>query len=47
MVFATGGAFTPRALEFLDAVPNRRLEKPFDRTALDALIRERLTGPPA
>jgi signal transduction histidine kinase len=29
IVFLTGGAFTPRALEFLQSVPNARIEKPF------------------
>jgi signal transduction histidine kinase len=30
MIFLTGGAFTERAREFLDRVPNRRIEKPFE-----------------
>ena len=34
MVFLTGGAFTPAARAFLAAVPNLRLEKPFDTRAL-------------
>ncbi|MEX1113361.1 MAG: response regulator [Patescibacteria group bacterium] len=29
IIFVTGGAFTDRAREFLDAVPNPRLDKPF------------------
>lgn len=29
IIFMTGGAFTDRAREFLDAVPNPRLDKPF------------------
>jgi PAS domain S-box-containing protein len=37
-VFMTGGAFTPRATEFLARVKNRRLEKPFDRSALRAAV---------
>ncbi|MES1206148.1 MAG: PAS domain S-box protein [Pseudomonadota bacterium] len=37
-VFMTGGAFTPRALEFLTNVSNPRLEKPFDVAALRAVI---------
>lgn len=37
-VFMTGGAFTPRAIEFLARVKNRRLEKPFDSAALRAVI---------
>jgi CheY-like chemotaxis protein len=38
LVFMTGGAFTSRAREFLDQVPNARLEKPIDFGALRALI---------
>jgi len=30
LVFMTGGAFTPRAREFLDSVSNPRVDKPFD-----------------
>jgi hypothetical protein len=37
-VFLTGGAFTPRAREFLDRLPGRHLEKPFDRDAMLALV---------
>ncbi len=40
MVFMTGGAYTASAQRFLDAVPNRRLEKPFKPEALEALIDE-------
>jgi signal transduction histidine kinase len=36
MIFATGGAFTPRAREFVDRVPNAFLDKPF--TANDLRI---------
>ncbi|NOY24669.1 MAG: PAS domain S-box protein [Oligoflexia bacterium] len=39
MVFLTGGAFTPRAREFLDAVDNPRIDKPFDMKNLRALAR--------
>jgi CheY-like chemotaxis protein len=38
MVFFTGGAFTPRAREFLESVQNHRLEKPIDGMELRALI---------
>jgi signal transduction histidine kinase len=38
MVFLTGGAFTTHAREFLDRVPNQRLEKPFDSVELRSLI---------
>lgn len=39
MIFMTGGAFTTRSAGFLEVVPNQRLEKPLDRTALRAAIR--------
>jgi signal transduction histidine kinase/CheY-like chemotaxis protein len=39
VVFVTGGAFTPAAREYLEAVPNPRLEKPFDARTLRAAIR--------
>jgi two-component system cell cycle sensor histidine kinase/response regulator CckA len=37
-VFMTGGAFTDRASEFLAHVPNDRIDKPFNRAALKALL---------
>jgi signal transduction histidine kinase/FixJ family two-component response regulator len=40
VVFMTGGAFTPRARAFLQAVPNRCVEKPVDLETIDELIRE-------
>jgi DNA-binding response OmpR family regulator len=40
MIFLTGGAFTPRAMEFLAAVPNPRLDKPFEADQLRLLVRE-------
>jgi len=40
VVFMTGGAFTPRARAFLQAVPNRCIEKPLDLETIDDLIRE-------
>ncbi len=40
MVFMTGGAYTTGAQQFLERVPNRRLEKPFRPEALEALIAE-------
>jgi PAS domain S-box-containing protein len=42
IVFVTGGAFTIAAREFLDVVPNRRLEKPFDLRTLRELVSELL-----
>jgi PAS domain S-box-containing protein len=38
ILFLTGGAFTVKAREFLDHVPNPRLEKPFDVLALRAMV---------
>jgi hypothetical protein len=38
MVFITGGAFTPAANEFLERVPNERLDKPFEPAAVRALV---------
>ncbi len=40
MVFMTGGAFTPRAAEFLTTVSNPRLEKPFDLNQVRQLVRK-------
>jgi len=44
MIFLTGGAFTPRAREFLSRVSNPKLEKPFDPQGLRNLVREALTS---
>jgi CheY-like chemotaxis protein len=38
MIFGTGGAFTKAAREFLDRVPNPRIEKPIEATNLLAMI---------
>jgi signal transduction histidine kinase len=38
MVFLTGGAFTPIAREFLDAVPNPRIDKPVEMRNLLAVV---------
>ena len=43
IVFVSGGAFTPRAREFLERVPNARVEKPIDFQNLRVLLRN-LTG---
>ncbi len=40
MVFMTGGAFTPRAREFLDRVSNPQVEKPFDPLKLRAMVKD-------
>jgi CheY-like chemotaxis protein len=42
MVFVTGGAFTPRAREFLAEMASRCIEKPFDTAALRAAVAERI-----
>ncbi len=42
MLFLTGGAFTTSAREFLERVPNPRLEKPFNAAELRALVRTQL-----
>jgi signal transduction histidine kinase len=42
MVFLTGGAFTPRAREFLDQITNPRIEKPFEIDALRAIVNDRV-----
>jgi PAS domain S-box-containing protein len=39
MLFMTGGAFTERARAFLETVPNRFLEKPFDLAQLESAVR--------
>ena len=39
IVFVSGGAFTPRAREFLERVPNARVEKPVDMQNLRLLLR--------
>jgi hypothetical protein len=49
VIFITGGAFTPRAAEFLNKVENIRVEKPFDAKRLRALVSDRInktTGRP-
>ncbi|MFY0569628.1 ATP-binding protein [Archangium lansingense] len=40
VIFLTGGAFTAQAKTFLEKVPNRRVEKPFNARALLAVARE-------
>jgi PAS domain S-box-containing protein len=42
MIFMTGGAFTPKAREFLSEVPKEHLEKPFDPANLRAIVRRHL-----
>jgi signal transduction histidine kinase len=38
IVFMSGGVFTPAARAFMERVPNRRLDKPFDRVTLVRLV---------
>jgi signal transduction histidine kinase len=45
VVFVTGGAFTPRAREFLDRVDNPRLDKPVDVARLREVIDQIAEGP--
>jgi len=42
IVFMTGGAFTPKARNFLETVTNERLEKPFDMNTLKNLVQDHL-----
>ncbi len=42
MIFVTGGAFSPRAAEFLAATRNPILEKPFEPAVLRALVTTQL-----
>jgi hypothetical protein len=39
MVFVTGGAFTEAAEDFLERVDVRRMDKPFEPRALQAVVR--------
>jgi signal transduction histidine kinase/CheY-like chemotaxis protein len=40
VVFITGGAFTPKAREYLEKVDNLRLEKPFDLLSFEKMVAE-------
>ncbi len=44
IVFVTGGAFTDAARDFLDRVPNARLDKPFVADEVRALVAERIAS---
>ena len=44
MVFMSAGAFTPRARAFLEQSTNPRVEKPFDRKELLALVAAMVDG---
>ena len=41
-VFMTGGTFNPRARDFLDQIPNERLDKPFDLQTVRNLAKSRV-----
>ncbi len=43
VVFVTGGAFTDAARQFLERVPNARIEKPFAPEEIRALVADRLS----
>ncbi|HMI86503.1 MAG TPA: response regulator [Polyangiaceae bacterium] len=43
-VFMTGGTFSPRTRDFLDQVPNERLDKPFDLQTVRNLARSRVVN---
>lgn len=47
MVFVTGGAFTPHARQFLDAVANARVEKPFTATTIRRVLQDLVDRQPA
>jgi len=38
VIFLSGGAFTPRAREFFESVPNQRIDKPIDAAKLRSLV---------
>ena len=42
MIFLTGGAFTSKAREFLENLPNLRIDKPFDPNELRDVVNQRL-----
>jgi len=44
VIFLSGGAFTPRASEYLARVENTRLDKPVDRNELVRLAHQRITA---
>jgi PAS domain S-box-containing protein len=43
ILFVTGGAITAEVREFLDAVPNPRIDKPCDAATLRSIVHEMLT----
>jgi PAS domain S-box-containing protein len=46
-IFVSGGAFTTNAREFLETVPNPKLEKPFNEPALRQIVQELVSRGPS
>jgi two-component system cell cycle sensor histidine kinase/response regulator CckA len=46
-VFVSGGAFTANAREFLEAIPNAKLEKPFDEPTLRQIVQDLVSRRPS
>jgi CheY-like chemotaxis protein len=46
-VFVSGGAFTANAREFLETIPNAKLEKPFDEPTLRQIIQDLVSRRPS
>jgi two-component system cell cycle sensor histidine kinase/response regulator CckA len=44
IVFMTGGAFTPRARQFLSSIPNVCVDKPLSIRSVEEVVREMVTG---
>jgi two-component system cell cycle sensor histidine kinase/response regulator CckA len=44
VVFMSGGAFTPKAVEFVASVSNRCLEKPFSAETLRGVVQQTISG---
>ena len=44
VIFVTGGAFTPKAAEYLASVGNATFEKPFDADALKKRVGDMVTA---
>ena len=42
VVFMTGGAFSPRVIDYLERVGNPKVEKPFEVAGIRSLVAERL-----
>ena len=44
LIFLTGGAFNAETADFLNSVPNQRVEKPFDAAKLRARVEAHLAA---